>query len=145
MCKILTGVALFIHFSIRSAYDLFNKLCPFISPLGQNGVCWNHTSIVWINSIFGRCCPSMVTATPNKYEIIFGLYKDLRGVIYKMYWKNEEWSPTCNLLYWHELYLIPVWISNNISCKVWDKHTYLLSNFADNTIEMDVIANPCWG
>ena len=64
---------------------------------------------------------------------------------------------TWTLFSWHELSLIPAWISNHMPCKVWDEITYRFPNFNGATVEvwerisnfiphftMGVIIYPCW-
>ena len=42
------------------------------------------------------------------------------------------WGP----FYWHDLSLIPAWISNCIHYKVWDEFTYSFLNFNGATVEV---------
>ena len=42
----------------------------------------------------------------------------------------------CGPFYWHDLTLIPAWISNYIHYKVWDEITYPFLNFNGATVEV---------
>ena len=42
----------------------------------------------------------------------------------------------CNPFYWHGLTLILAWISNHMSCNVWDEITYPFLNFNGATVEV---------
>ena len=43
---------------------------------------------------------------------------------------------TWGSFYWHELPLIPAWISNHMHSKMWDEIIYPFPNFSDSTIEV---------
>ena len=53
--------------------------------------------------------------------------------------KQDIWTGDINSrnpFYWHGLTLIPAWISNDMSNKVWDEITYPVPNFNGATVEV---------
>ena len=48
----------------------------------------------------------------------------------------SQLSPTSSALYQEGLTLIPAWISNHLSSKMWDELTYPFLNFNGATVEV---------
>ena len=49
---------------------------------------------------------------------------------------GEKHFDACGTFYYHGLTLIPAWISNHMSSKVWDEITYSFLNFNGCTVEV---------